>query len=120
MKRTGTTNEHLTMLITDLHREGTTKDVGLWLRLARDLGVSTRSRRAVNISKLARSTTANEVVVVPGKVLGSGELAHSLTVAAWGFSGSAKAQIEKAKGKCITIHELLKQHPKGQNVRIIG
>ena len=30
------------------------------------------------------------------------------------------ADLEQAKGKCLTIPELLKQNPKGKDVRIIG
>ena len=45
---------------------------------------------------------------------------HSVVVAAFSFSDSARQEIEKAKGKCITIKELIKQNPKGKDVRIIG
>ena len=57
-------------------------------------------------------------MVVPGKVLGSGTLGHSLTVAAYSFSTSAVEAIKAAKGKTITIPELMKQKPK--KLRIIG
>ncbi len=43
---------------------------------------------------------------------------HDLTVAAWSFSSSARKSIMDAKGKCITINELVKTAPK--NIRIIG
>ena len=38
-------------------------------------------------------------------------LPHSIVVAAWSFSETAKDRIEKAKGKAITITELLKNKP---------
>jgi len=113
------TNKHLKTLVEDLRRAGS-QECKLWLRLANDLDRSTRLRRSVNVSRLARHTKENDTVVVPGKVLGSGELQHSLTVAAWGFSNGAREQIEKAKGKCVSIQELMKTNPKGQKVRIIG
>jgi large subunit ribosomal protein L18e len=47
-------------------------------------------------------------------------LPHSVVVAAWDFSEGARKQIAAAKGKCITIDELIKQKPDGKNVRIIG
>ena len=120
MKRTGPTNENLQQLIAELKKESATIKNGLWNRIAEDLSKSTRQRRIVNLSKLSRYTKTNETIIVPGKVLGAGNIRHSINVAAWSFSQSAKQEIEKAKGKCMTIQELIKQNPKGQNVRIIG
>ncbi|MFQ5620644.1 MAG: 50S ribosomal protein L18e [Candidatus Nanoarchaeia archaeon] len=109
-------NSHKQSLINDL-RSSETK---LWKRIASDLSKSTRAQRVVNVSRLARYTKENETVIIPGKVLGSGELPHALTVAAWDFSKGARQQIEKAKGKCLSISELHKQNPQGQKVRILG
>ncbi len=107
-------------LISLLRKESHTQEAGIWKNIAVELGKPTRNRRVVNISRLNRFTKENEVVIVPGKVLGSGAIDHSVVVAAFSFSQSAKDQITKAKGKCITIQELLKQNPKGKDVRIIG
>jgi len=43
------------------------------------------------------------------KVLGNGELTKKLTVVAHAFSSSAKAKIEKAGGKAITVLETLEK-----------
>jgi large subunit ribosomal protein L18e len=58
-------------------------------------------------------------VVVPGKVLGAGSLEHSVSVAAFSFSDQAKVKISKAKGKCLSILDLLESNPKGSDVRIL-
>lgn len=116
MKRTGPTNELTKELIESLRKE----EQKLWKRVADDLEKSTRNRRVVNLSRLARHTKQNEVVVVPGKVLGSGEIDHTLTVAALSFSKTAKQQIENAKGKAITINELLTKKVKPNEIKIIG
>ena len=120
MKRTGPTNEHARALIDDLRRESAAQKAGLWSRIAEDLARPTRKRRIVNLSRLNRNTKANETIIVPGKVLGSGSLEHSLVIAAYSFSTGARERIEQAKGKCLTIPELVKQNPKGKDVRIIG
>jgi large subunit ribosomal protein L18e len=92
----------------------------MWARIANDLEMPTRKRRVVNLSRLNRFTKADETVIVPGKVLGSGILAHNLTIAAFAFSDGARERITQAKGKCLTIPELLKQNPKGKDIRIMG
>jgi large subunit ribosomal protein L18e len=120
MKRTGTTNEQMQNLLGDLKRQSYEQNANIWQKVVSDLERPTRKRRVVNLSRLNRFTKENEVIVVPGKVLGSGTLNHSITIAAFAFSENAKEQIEKAKGKCLTIKELAKQNPKGKDVRVIG
>jgi len=120
MKRTGPTNQHLQALIQELRKESTSQKAGIWKRIAEDLAKPTRLRRQVNISRINRNTKANETVIVPGKVLGTGNLNHAIVIAAWSFSQGAVKRIEQAKGKCISIQDLLKQNPKGKDVRILG
>ena len=118
--RTGPTNPLLQALIQDLRKHASVNKADLWASIAEDLGKPTRQRRSVNISRLARNTSAGETVIVPGKVLGSGILPHAVTVAAWDFSSGARKRILDAKGKCLTIPQLIKEKPDGKNVRIIG
>jgi len=120
MKRTGPSNEHLQQLIFELRKISATEKAGLWKRIAEDLSRSTRQRRVVNVSRINRVTSANETVIVPGKVLGSGAVNHSVNVAAFSFSDSAKQRIQDAKGKALSIAELMKQNPQGKNIRILG
>lgn len=117
---TNTSNPNLQQLIADLKKHSAEQQVKLWKRIAQDLEKPTRQRREVNVSRLARNTKENETVIVPGKVLGAGNLPHPVNVAAFSFSKGAKEQIEKAKGSCITIPDLMKKNPKAQKVRIIG
>ena len=116
MKRTGTSNPELISLIRDLKKLSLDEEAPIWKRIAKELSRPTRQRRVVNIAKLGRFTKANEIVIVPGKVLGTGNIGHDLTVAAWQFSGSAHDKIKN----CITIRELMKKQPKGKSVRILG
>ena|SRR3989344_4975635 len=120
MIMTHKTNVQLLGLI-DLLRENSRKqDAHIWNRIASDLAKPTRQRRLVNIYKLNKYTKENETVIVPGKVLGTGEILHKLNVAAFSFSDGAKEKIIKAKGQCFTIPELLQKNPKGQDVKILG
>ena len=114
------TNEHLVSLIQNLKKKAIETDTRLFKRIAIDLEKPTRSRRAVNLSRINRYTKENELIVVPGKVLGSGDLDHSLTIAAYQFSSSALDKINTSKSKAITITDLMKGEVKGKKVRIIG
>jgi len=80
-----------------------------------------RGRRvAVNVSRLNRYTKEEETVAVPGKVLGAGKIDHPINVAAFAFSDQARTKILRAKGKCLSILDLVKNNPKGANVKVIG
>ncbi len=119
-KRTGPTNQNLKELIYELKKESSIQESSIWKRLAKDLEKPTRRKKVVNISRINRYSKENDTIIVPGKVLGSGLLDHSLIVAAFSFSQSAKDRIQDAKGKCLSIQELMKKNPKGSNIKIIG
>lgn len=108
------------LLIRSLTETARKDEVGLWRALAEELSRPRKNRREVNLEKINKYSRDGEVVVVPGKVLGEGNLDHKVTIAAYKFSSSAIKKIEEAGGKHITLDELLKTNPKGSNVRIIG
>jgi len=113
-------NPHLVGLIQKLKEAGRTNEAPVWRDIAVRLEGPARNWAEVNISRLDRYASENETVVIPGKLLGSGEIAKKLTVAAYRFSGQAKDKIQKAGGKNMSIEELVASNPKGSKVRIMG
>lgn len=120
MRQAKSQNPELLGVIRSLRKTAKANDAPVWRDVADRLCAAKRSRVAVNISRLNRHTKEKETVVVPGKVLGAGRLEHPLIVAAFAFSADARAKITQAKGKCISISQLLEDIPKGDNVRIMG
>lgn len=119
MRETKTTNPQLIELISILRKQSKEQDAPIWYDVA-DYLAKTRSQRvAVNLSTINRNSVKSDVVIVPGKVLASGALDHPVTIASFEVSNSAKAKLEAAQSKFITIKELLQQNPKGSNVKII-
>ena len=116
MKRTGPTNPVLKKLIVALR----IAKQPIWARVADELERPTRSRRAVNLSRIENYADGKRIVLVPGKVLSAGILKKKVTVAAWQFSAQATEKIRQAGGQTMMIEELMKRSPKGENVRIIG
>lgn len=115
MKQRIKTNPHLTQLIRDLRKLSAKRKVKLWKRIAEDLAKPTRNKREVNISRINQNTKENDTIIVPGKVLGTGDINHKVNVAAFQFSESAKTKIN-----AITIEELMKKNPEAKGVKIIG
>jgi large subunit ribosomal protein L18e len=113
-------NPNFVSLIRLLKKKSKENNAAIWRDVAEKLSRPKKKRIAVNISKINRHTKENEEVVVPGKVLGAGAMDHPATVAALDFSDQARAKIERAKGKCLTMSEIVEVNPKGANLRIIG
>jgi len=120
MKKSRATNPELVKLVRFLKKQGRENNAEIWRATAEILSKPRRRRIALNLSRLNRHTQKNDVVVVPGKVLGTGVVNHPVTVAAFAFSEKAKEKILAARGKCLSIIDLIKKNPKGSNVKIIG
>jgi len=107
-------------LARELEKVARKEKSGIWLTVAKAL-TNSRSRRAeVNVHKISRHTSEGDIVVVPGKVLGSGRLAHPVSVAAYNFTAGARQAVESAGGKALSIKELFEQNRKGSGIKIIS
>jgi len=113
-------NDELVAVLTALRKAGAREAAPLWSAVATRLSGPLRNRAEVNLSRIARVAPPGSLVVVPGKVLGAGAIPHAVTVAAFQFSGSARAKIEASGGKALSIGQLIEKSPKGSNVKIVG
>ena len=114
------TNPNLVRLIDDLLNASAENKAKVWKDIAERLAKPLRNYAEVNVGKIDRYVKESEIVIVPGKVLGSGEITKPVTVAAWRFTESARRKIESAGGRALSIWDLIKENPSGKNVRIIA
>ncbi len=120
MKRIRKTNPGLLALIQDLKKMSWKNNAPIWRDIAVRLEMPSKSWAEVNISRIAFYVKKGETIVVPGKVLGAGDIDFSVTVGAFQFSKQARDKIEKAGGKTMDIPTLAEKKPKGKGLRIIG
>ena len=118
-KRTGPTNPILKALIEDLKRKSIETQSNFLKDIAEKLNKPRRQRIEVNIADIERHAKKDETIIVPGVVLGYGELTKPVTISAWKFSKPAKEKIKNSKGKAISIEELIDKNPRGTNVKIL-
>ena len=91
------------------------------LTLKGDLTLSdNQSLEEINISKIDKYAKDKETIVVPGAVLGNGNITKKVKVAALRFSQSAKEKLLNAGCEVLTLEELLVENPEGKNTRIMG
>ncbi len=113
------TNPRVALLAEDLKTRSRENDAPIWRDIAEYMERPKRSHARVNVGNISRYTREGETIVVPGKVLGAGDIHHPVVVGAFDFSEGAQAKIVDAGGECITIEELVTRNPAGSNVRII-
>lgn len=102
--------------IESLNKAGT--ETPVWKAVAKGLNRPRRRRYEVNLSRLEEFAKQNDIIIVPGIVLGNGEIRKQVTVAALKFSSEARKKIEKAGGKCMTIEQASGLEP--SKIRIMG
>jgi len=113
-------NPNLVKLIDELLTHNAVNNAPIWKDIAKRLASSRKNYAEVNVSKIQKYTESGDTVLVPGKVLGSGNILKSVNVAALSFSDSARRKIEESGGKCFSIKELVEVNPKGTGVKIIA
>ena len=113
-KITGPSNYYVRKLIRDLWKTR----IKIWKTVSKKLSGPRRNRVNANLYRINKKTKNNDIIVVPGKVLGMGELDHSLTIACLESSKTVKKKVESSGSKLISIEELLEHNPKGSGVKI--
>ncbi len=113
-KISGPSNYYIRKLIRDLWK---TK-IKIWKIISKKLSGPRRNRVKTNLYHINKKTKKGDVIIVPGKILGMGDLDHTLTIACLESSKSAKKKIESSGSKLISIEELLELNPRGSGVKI--
>ncbi len=93
--------------------------ISIWKDIATILKHARRSRPEANLGHINRVVADGDVIIVPGKVLASGELAKKITIGALSWSESAMEKAKKAGAKLLSLPQMLEAYPNGSNVRLI-
>jgi large subunit ribosomal protein L18e len=120
MPKSSKTNPTLQRVVRELRGVSRESGVAIWRDVADRLERSRKNWSEVNLSRLSRYGSKGEQIVVPGVLLGTGEISTALTVAAFRSSAAARKKIEAAGGRALSLLELAVQNPKGSGIRIMG
>lgn len=112
-------NRDINLLLTFLRKKSRENNAPIWRYLAELINRPKRRRIAVNISKVNRYTREGDWVVVPGKLLGAGQLNHKVNIAALKYSEKAYRKLRESGSIIMSIRELVEKNPKGTRVKII-
>src|SRR3989344_5020609 len=91
-----------------------------WLKVADKISMPKRKQISLNLDQIDKRAQEHDVVVIPGKVLGLGNINKKIKVVALSFSGSAEEKLKKSKTEFSTIAKELKENPEAKKVKILN
>ena len=108
-------------MVKDLKQASKKNEAPIWSKLA-DLALksSSSSKRTVNLTRINKITKENDVLFVPGKILGTGNLSHKITLSSFSISTTARNKIIKSGGNVMAYSDMIKKFPTGKGVIIFG
>ena len=113
-------NQVVLHMVKDLKQASKKNEAPIWSRLA-DLALKpSSSRRVVNLTRISKTTKDNDILFVPGKVLGTGNISHKITLSSFPMSVTAAKKIIQTGGSIITYSDMIKKYPTGKGVIIFG
>jgi len=104
----------------DLKKASVKNDAPIWAKLAEYALKPSIARRDINLNRIGQLTKENDTVVFPGKVLGTGNVSHKITLCSFSISNSAANKILENGGKLINYSDLIEQNPTGKGVVLLG
>ena len=114
------TNQVVIRMAKDLKKASTKNDAPIWAKLAEYALKPSIARRDLNLNRIGQLTKENDTVVFPGKVLGTGNISHKITLFSFSISNSAANKIVENGGKLISYSDLIEQNPTGKGVVLLG
>jgi large subunit ribosomal protein L18e len=90
-----------------------------WLDVARLLSQPRSNLSQINLDKIEGETEEGDTILIPGKVLGEGEVSKKIRVVALGFSNKAMEKLGRKKCEIVKIKDEIKKNGKFEGVKII-
>ena len=99
-------NQVVIQIAKDLKNASKKNDAPIWLKLSKSALKSNSSQKTINLKKIHDNSDDGTAVVIAGKVLGTGTIAHK--------------KIKESGGEVIKFSEMIERFPTGKGVKIIG
>jgi large subunit ribosomal protein L18e len=90
-----------------------------WFKFAKLLSESTRKHSAVNLEQIDAQTSMGDTILVPGRVLGVGEITKKVRICSFGISKEAQENLKKTRSEWIHILDEIKRNPKAEGLKVI-
>jgi large subunit ribosomal protein L18e len=90
-----------------------------WLGIASLLASPRRNKISINLDEINKNSKEGDTIIVPGKILSSGEISKKIRIAALAYSKEAEKKLKERKCEIVSLVEEIKKNPKMQGVKVI-
>jgi len=90
-----------------------------WLKIAGVLAYPRRQKVEINLDIIEGKSKEGDTIIVPGKILGKGNISKKVVVIALGFSEEAMKKLKEKKCETRKILEEINKNPKAQGIKVI-
>ena len=87
--------------------------------IAKILAMPKKKWVAINLDLIEKKAKEGDKILIPGKVLSSGNLTKKMKIVAWSVSKNAAEKIKQAKGEFVSIQDEMKKNPELKNLNMI-
>lgn len=102
------TNQVVIQMAKELQVASKKNKAPIWSKLAELALKPSRAKRVLNLGQIDRFVSDNDIVVVPGKVLGTGTVSHKITLCSFSISTTGAKKVTQSGGKIIDFAQLIK------------
>ena len=95
-------------------------DAPIWAKVADYVQKSRSNQKIVNLTRIDQTTEDGNAIVITGKVLGTGNISHKISISSFSISNSAAKKIKESGGEVLKFSEMIEKFPTGKGVKIIG
>lgn len=113
-------NQVVIRMAKELKKASKANKAPIWAKLAQYALKPSVARRDLNLNRIDQLTKDNDVVVFPGKVLGTGNMTHKITLFSFSISNSAAEKIVNSGGQILNHQDIIEQNPTGKGVVMLG
>lgn len=96
-----------------------TKNNPKWEEVSRLLSRPRRIQIKINLDEIEKNSKEGDKIVVPGVVLGKGELHKKVHLVAFKISESAHEKLKKSKVEFNSISDEIKKNPEAKGIKIL-
>lgn len=90
-----------------------------WKKIAQILSNSTREYSSVNLKEIDALAKEGDTILIPGKVLASGDISKKVRICSLSISASAREKLKRTKSEYASIAEEIKINKKAEGVKVI-
>ena len=97
-----------------------TKKKQAWNKVSHLLSRPARKMISVNLDQLDKNSEEGDNIVVPGKILGTGDITKKIKIIAFSFSKAAEKKLREKKCELASILDEVKKNPKSQGIKVVS